>query len=188
MPKDHQIDLHIVFQQECAEFPDGDLQGQPLGEAIISRGDKGKGDAGAVVGFGKCQGFSVAGGKKGFLLVLPVDPDRACGVDHIFGIQLVARCDGGIAGGQRADGLAGLQQCGPGCFVDGAVHPAANHRLGVCGVDNGIGGHIDDIVADDGKGHKDPSFFFPVYAKRAAASRPTYLSYHIDPPDSIDFL
>jgi len=70
----------------------------------------------------------VAGRKMGIFPASAAMPDRADGMDHVFGRQPVPACDLRIAGVAAAERTAFVQQLGPGGAVDGAVNATATQQ------------------------------------------------------------
>ena len=60
-PKHHQIDLHLVFQQEGADFPDSDLQRQWFREPVVACGNQRKRDGLAPGFLRQRKGLPIAG-------------------------------------------------------------------------------------------------------------------------------
>lgn len=55
-------------------------------------------------------------------------PDRADGMNHVFGRQPITAGDLGIAGVAATERATFLQQFGPRCAVDGAVDATATQQ------------------------------------------------------------
>jgi hypothetical protein len=70
----------------------------------------------------------VAGGKMGIFPAAAAMPDRADGMDHVFGRQPISTGDLGIAGGAAAKGAAFVQELRPGGTVDGAIDAPATEQ------------------------------------------------------------
>ena len=84
--KDHQKDFHLLLQQKCAEFADGDLECFVLGKTVVAGGDQGKGDALAVVFQRQRQTGAITTAQQIFFSVIAAAPNGADGMDHIFGL------------------------------------------------------------------------------------------------------
>jgi len=100
--------------------------------------DAGEGYAAAAQLGRQFEGVGIAVAQQlGFALVAAV-PDRAHGVDDVFGFKVVGFGGFGLAGGTAAQGAAFGQQAGAGGFMYGAVHSPAAQEHGVGGVDDGV--------------------------------------------------
>src|SRR3989338_10429611 len=63
--------------------------------------------------------------------MLTIAPDRADGMDDMFGRQFISSGDLGLAGRAAAEGRAFLQKLRPGRAVNGAVHPTTTQQRSV---------------------------------------------------------
>ena len=120
-------------------------------EMIHARGDRREGHRGASVLGGPLQAFEITGAQERILAVSPSVPDRPGRVDHIFGGEIIALCDFGLARAAAAERAALVQKTRPRGAVDRAVHTAAAQQRAVGGVDDRIGPLAGDIPADNEK-------------------------------------
>ncbi len=166
----HDIDGHVVFQQEAGDLIHGHLQRLGLGIAVDAGGDQREGHRFAVVLLRQRQGAAIAGRQQLALAVRAALPDGADGVDHVLAGQVVSPGDLGLAGFAAVQRAALLQQPRAGGAVDGAVHaPAAQQRL-VGGVDDGVNLHAGDVISHDFQRHGNP----PQMVKKDYLSNPLY--------------
>ena len=75
-------------------------------------------------------------------MVLAVNPCRADGMENIFRRELISRCGNRLSGVDITDLLPRLQQFGACRLMDGIICPAADDRLRIGSVDDGICGDL----------------------------------------------
>ena len=151
--KDHNIDRHVVVQQELANSVHRHAQRLILGVAEDAGGDQRKCHRLTAVLLRQRKARPVAGGELFPLAVLTAVPHRAHGVDHIFARQAVRARDLGLAGPAAAERPALLEQLRPCRTVDAAVHAASAQQGFLRRIDDGIHAHFRDVIANNFKRH-----------------------------------
>lgn len=145
--------------QEIADCPDGDGGGFFFGEVVDTGADVGEGDRFYSVLRRQPERIAIGIRQQFFFAVMAAVPDRAYGVDDIFGGQVAAGGDDGFAGGAAAlfgaDRAAFFQDRGAAGTMDGAVYAAAAEQGAIGGIDDGIDFHFCNVALEevDAGGH-----------------------------------
>jgi hypothetical protein len=128
---------------------DRDPRGAIAGKMIDAGGNGGKSDRAEIMASAKTDRAGVARGKMSIFPAPATMPDRADGMDHMFGLQSVPAGDLGVARLAAAECAAFVKQFGPRCAMDGAVNAAATQQGRIGGVDDGVNAQRRDVCDDD---------------------------------------
>ena len=148
-----QINVEVVGLQEFSDGLCRRFNGDGGRAAEYARRDQREGDGGAAALHGETQGFFVAAGEEGFLVVFSVPPDGSDGVDDIARGQEEGGGDGCVACGDVADFLPGAQKPRSRRYMNGAVYAAAHEGVRIRGVDDDVRFDFRDVVFDEVEGH-----------------------------------
>jgi hypothetical protein len=126
------------FGQRIGNGLDGNAGRTIRGETINACRDSGVRDRAEAVDLTELKPAAIAGAKQRIFVLMAAVPDRADGMDHVFGGEPVAHGDLGVAGFAAAKRAAFGEQLGPGGAVDGAIDATAAEQRGIRGVDNRV--------------------------------------------------
>ena len=135
--------------QKLEGFANRDATGVFEGEAVDSAAYCGKGNGSKVVSSSQFQARLVARGEKLGLVAVAAVPDRAHRVDYFLGGQVIAVRYLRLSRLATTQGLAFLEQTGPGGSMNGPVHSATTEQSLVGGIDDGIDLEEGEIALHD---------------------------------------
>jgi hypothetical protein len=126
------------FGQPIDNGLDGNAGRTIRGETINACRDGGVRDRAEAVGLTELKGAPIARREQRIFVLMAAVPDRANGMDHVFGGEPIALGDLGVAGLAAAKRAAFGEQLRPGGAVDGAIDATTAEQRGIRGVDDGV--------------------------------------------------
>ena len=147
--KDNDVDHHLIFQQECTDGIDCNLQSLVFWIAVDAGGNQRKGHRLTAIFFCQVQRCPITGFQKLLFLMLAISPARADCMNHIFAGQAISLCDFCAASLAAMQRTAFCKQFRSGGTMNAAVHTTAAQKRSVGSIDDCVNAHFCNIVSDN---------------------------------------
>ena len=147
--KNNDVDHHLIFQQECTDGIDCNLQSLVFRIAVNAGGNQRKGHRLTAIFFCQVQRCPITGFQKFLFPMLAIPPTRTDCMDHIFAGQSVSLCNFGAAGLAAMQRTALCKQLRSGGTMNATVYTTTAQKRSVGSIDDCVNAHFCNIVSDN---------------------------------------